>query len=191
MSKYTLDNKSWITIDTIPKDLTYNFDDLWNLHPEEYGKIKFMGETISTPRYQQQYGKSYWFSGMKHEALPVPEILKPFLEWVNTLNYGDFDGSLLNWYKNGAHYIGKHSDDESNLVKGSAIIAISLGESRKFRIRCKKTDKIIQDINLFDRSYIVMGGQMQKNYTHEIVKINGKKGENTGKRISLTFRQFK
>lgn len=190
MSKYTLDEESWIIIDTIPKDLTYNFDDLWNLHPQEYGKIKFMGEVISVPRYQQQYGKSYWFSGMKHDALPMPELFEPFVAWVNTLGLGKFDGLLANFYENGKNYISRHSDDESNLVKGSAIIAISLGESRKFRIRCKKTDKIIQDINLFDRSYIVMGGKMQKNYTHEIVKINGKKGENTGKRISLTFRQF-
>lgn len=190
MQKYTLDEDSWITIDAIPKDIIYNFDDLWNLHPQDYGKIKFMNEVISVPRYQQQYGKSYWFSGMKHEALPVPEILEPFIEWCNTLGYGNFNGLLLNWYENGLKYIGKHADDESNLIKGSAIIAISLGADRKFRIRCKKTDKIIHDINLFDKSYVVMGGKMQQKYTHEIVKINGKKGENTGKRISLTFRQF-
>jgi len=37
---------------------------------------------------------------------------------------------------------------------------------------------------------MVMGGKFQKEFKHEIVKINGKKGENTAKRISITFRQF-
>ena len=35
-----------------------------------------------------------------------------------------------------------------------------------------------------------MGGDFQKEFTHEIVKVSGKKGENVGKRINLTFRQF-
>lgn len=31
-----------------------------------------------------------------------------------------------------------------------------------------------------------MCDDMQKEYTHEIVKINGKKGLNTGKRVNIT-----
>lgn len=42
-----------------------------------------------------------------------------------------------------------------------------------------------------DGTFLVMGGTFQKEFTHEVPKINGVKGENIGKRINITFRQFK
>lgn len=35
---------------------------------------------------------------------------------------------------------------------------------------------------------LVMGGKFNTEFTHEVPKIGGKKGEETGKRINITFR---
>lgn len=47
-----LDEKSWIIQGQIPIDIinSYDFDRLWQLHPEEYGQIKMFNKLIDTPR---------------------------------------------------------------------------------------------------------------------------------------------
>ena len=46
---------------------------------------------------------------------------------------------LVNWYQDGDHYIGWHSDDESQLDQTAPIYTISLGATRTFKTREKKT----------------------------------------------------
>ena len=112
----------------------------------------------------------------------------------NSLGYENiFNQILINWYGNGAHYIGPHTDNEAQIVSASPIISITLNEGtieRIFRIRSKIDKKIILDISMPDKTYLVMGGDMQKMFTHEVPKITGKK-DLVGKRINITFRQFK
>jgi alkylated DNA repair dioxygenase AlkB len=126
---------------------------------------------------------------MKHEKLPVPELFLPFFLWASSLGYGKFNQMFVNWYKDGNHYIGKHSDDEKQLRKDSPIVSVSLGATRKFRIR-KKGEKGFRDILLPHGTVIVMGGKFQKEFTHEVPKIIGEKGKKVGPRINITFRQF-
>ena len=150
-----------------------------------------MGKEYTVPRWQQSYLKDYWFSGKMHKGKKIPDIFVPIFDWGNNLQEGiTYNQMFVNWYKDGSHYIGAHSDNEKDLVKNSPILSISLGETRVFRIRDKKTNKIIKDISLINGSYIIMGGNMQENYTHEIVKVAGNKGKNMKKRINITFRQF-
>lgn len=185
MVKHDLGEQSWIIQDDIP-ELPYDFEQLWSLHPEQFGQVKIYNRLVDTPRWTQCYGKSYWFSGMLHEALELPEEFDPFLLWSNLLGFGNFDQVLVNWYES-HHYIGKHTDNEPQIQPNSAILCISLGAERTFRIRSKETGKIVQDFKLKDQSYIVMGGETQKHFTHEITKTSKK----VGNRISLTFRIFK
>ena len=97
---------------------------------------------------------------------------------------------MINWYANGHHYIGPHSDDETQLVNDSQVLSLSLGAERIFRIREKKSKQVVQDISMPHGTVVVMGGMIQNQYTHEVPKINGKKGEDVGRRINITFRQF-
>ena len=78
----------------------------------------------------------------------------------------------------------------NQLIKDSAIVSISIGATRKFRIK-PKLFKIYQDYDLKSGDVIVMGGNMQKEFKHEIVKVTGKKAALISKRINITFRQFK
>jgi alkylated DNA repair dioxygenase AlkB len=185
-----LTDDSWFDEFALPEELEGVFGELWGIHPEEYGLIKIFGKVHRTPRWQQTYGRGYKFSGMEHKELPIPDIYKPIYDWAVKSEYGPFNQMLVNWYENGSHYIGKHRDDESELDPDSPILSISLGETRKFRIRDYKTNKIEQDVLMPNGTVLVMGGLFNTEFTHEVPKIGGLKGEQLGPRINITFRRF-
>ncbi len=90
----------------------------------------------------------------------------------------------MNKYINGNDYIGAHSDDETSLDKCS-VVCISYGAVRKFRIKDKKTKKTVIDIPTISNNILHMGGDFQKEFTHEI-PIEKKIKE---VRYSFTFRK--
>jgi alkylated DNA repair dioxygenase AlkB len=102
----------------------------------------------------------------------------------NNLLHTDFNGILVNEYPDGTHYIGKHSDDERAL-SSAGVVSVSFGDSRKFRIRDKATNKIVMDIPTNSNEILIMGGDFQKEFTHE-VPVEKKI---TTARISFTFRK--
>lgn len=189
-----LDDESWIEQGRLPLDMTWDFDKLWCLHPEEFGEVRYMGKIVKTPRWQQTYCRSYYYSGMMHEALALPAEFRVFLDWANGL-YRDwtFNQVLVNWYLDGRHYISKHSDGERQIVPRSPIVSVSLGQSRCFRVRRKGNapdDEVVFEVDMPDRSFLAMCGAMQEHFTHEVPKVNGAKGASMGRRINITFRVF-
>ena len=116
-------NTAWLDFLKLPSEFVFNFEDILNAHPEDHGNIIMFGEKIPVPRFQKVYGdKGYFFTGMTHPPSPIPDIFKPFLEFVNELGYGKYNDLLINWYMDGSHYIGAHSDDERQLVQNSPLI---------------------------------------------------------------------
>lgn len=187
-----LNEKSWVICGELPNGIyTDNFNDLWNLHPKKYGQIKLFDRIVDCPRWQQTYMRSYWFSGINHECLPLPDEFKPYLEWANSLGYGEFNIALVNWYEDGGQYIGRHADNEPQIVPNSPILSVSLGCARTFRIREKNTNDIVKDIEMPHGTVLIMGGEMQKHFLHEVPKVTGKKAKEIGKRINITFRQMR
>ena len=184
---------SWLAVGRVPKRLRADpaqFETLWALRPADFGKVVMMGREVATPRWHQSYGRGYYFTGMQHAALPVPEPVRPILDWANALGLGHFNQVLFNWYANGHHYIGRHRDDETQLVRRSPILSLSFGATRTFRVRDWRTGKVALDLPLPDGAALVMGGSMQATHQHEVPKIGGKKGEAVGRRINITLRQF-
>lgn len=194
MEKVKLSEKSWYEIGKIEPIYCQKFEELWNEHPSDFGEVIVWGKKLKTPRYQQSYIRNYNFSGIDHSALPLPSIFQPYLERANLeskrLNHSPYNQVLINWYENGLHYIGKHRDDEVGLNPKGTIFSLSLGAERKFRIRSYNTSKIVKDLMVTDGTIVIMGGDMQKEFTHEIVKISGNKGSKVGKRINITCRVF-
>lgn len=190
-NKVKLDANCWYILDTVPEEVLPVFNDLWNLHPEELGEIVINGNPVTTPRYFQSFGRNYTFSGKVHEHLPVPGLLTDLLSWVKETYSCDFNQILVNWYADGSHYIGPHSDNISNLVDGSPIVSISLGGTRKFHIRAKdKKDSsgiVKKDITLVHGTVLVMGGDMQEHYTHAVPKTK----KIVKPRINIMFREMK
>lgn len=189
--------RSFLDTFVLPGELIpdrHSFEEMWSLHPEEHSTVVMYGKEIPVPRWQQSYLRDYAFSGNVNKALPLPDQFKPYLDWLNDMDYGEFNEVLINFYQDGNHYIGSHADDESELIPDSPIVTITLcskGLPRKFRIREKKTKKIIRDIETTNGLVLIMGGKFQKEFKHEVVKMTGGMAEKAGKRISITLRQFK
>lgn len=197
---------SWVDSFQLPDELRLTraqFDELWALHPAQYGQVKLYGKTLDTPRWQQAYGQPYRFSGMDHAALPMPAQVQPLLDYANSLSQytskehggGPFNMALLNWYEDGAHHIGYHRDDESTMRKTpqgeTLVFSLSFGAQRPLSLRPYnngpgKALKLEQPNN----SALVMGGLCQRTHQHAILKVSGKKAQQMGKRINVTFRQF-
>lgn len=199
MERIQLPHNSWIDFySDIPADLfpridsKEEFERLWNLHPAEKGIVNVFGEK-ETPRWQQSYGHDYQFSRIKHESLPIEDpFLIKILDCVRKHSGLPYNGILINWYADGNHYIGPHSDDESELVLGSPIYSFSFGQERDFRITSKpKNSSQIEPytIKLPNNSLLIMCEDMQKYYKHSVPKRALSRCPE--KRINVTVRHFK
>jgi alkylated DNA repair dioxygenase AlkB len=199
MNKIDITPNSWYILSNLEKDKISKefYKKLWDIHPNSYSTIMLFNKEINMPRYSQSYGCPYFYSGVLHESVDTPDILKPLTEYINQLGFGEFNQILVNWYENGHHYIGKHRDNEKSLIPESPIVSISLGSTRTFRLRSYEKmynfekNQIIKDIPLTDGTLFIMGGKFQKEITHEIPRINGQKVLNTHSRINITFRKMK
>lgn len=185
---------------TLPSNIPSNlFDEISKLplvdHPvfTLFGKPAMMHRSIG---FFSDVSSGYHYTRQMAPALRLNELLRNILDWVNEIGCGEYNSILVNKYNDHHDYISAHSDEMKDLVIGSNILSLSLGTSRIFRIRNKKTKEIVMDIEAGDMKLILMDGDFQNEYTHEIVKGGRRKmGKNKdesdewgGCRISLTFR---
>lgn len=153
--------------------------------------IKIMGKNCKQRRNAAFYSdKSYGYkySGQTMKSLPLSnvDLFPPLLEEINNSLKTNFNGILVNRYINGEKYLSAHSDDENGLDKNNKmVVGLSYGPGiRKFRIRDKNTKEIILDYDQQPGTLLVMSGEFQKEFTHEIPIQKKVKDE----RISITFR---
>ena len=128
--------------------------------------------------------EGYPYSNQLARSQPLTPYLKKLLKLINKKFKTRFNGILVNRYENGLDNIGEHSDDESQL-DNAGVVAISYGAVRKFRIRDKKTKKIVKDIPTLPNQIIQMAGDFQKEFKHGI-PVEKKVKE---PRISFTIRK--
>lgn len=126
----------------------------------------------------------YKYSGKIETSQRLTKNLKILLDHINIKFNSDFNGILVNKYKDGLEYISDHSDNEQE-ISDKGVISISYGATRKFRIRNKLTKKIVKDILTENYQIIQMNGNFQKEFLHGIPIEKKIKEE----RISFTFRK--
>jgi alkylated DNA repair dioxygenase AlkB len=126
----------------------------------------------------------YKYSGQIAKSQRLTENLEKLLSKINTLLKADFNGILINKYDSGLDYISAHSDDE-RMLDPVGVVSISYGAERIFRIRNKQTKEIVKDIPTITNTLIHMGGDFQKEFTHEIPQQKKILEE----RYSFTFRK--
>lgn len=125
---------------------------------------------------------SYRYSGITNVAVPWTETLLEIKQRIEAVQ-GDYNYCLLNRYRNGADSMGWHADDEPEM--GPVIGSLSLGATRKFRIRHNETRET-QTFLAGHGTLIIMGGTMQNFWQHEVPKTK----QLVGERINLTFRKI-
>lgn len=129
----------------------------------------------------------YQYAGQVSSAMPLSSA--PIIQWligqVNKSLGTHFNGALVNRYRDGTKYIGAHSDDEKGLESGpNKVVGVSFGATRTFRIRDKKSGNIVYNYEWESGTLVIMGGDFQKEFKHEIPQQKLV----TGERISVTFR---
>lgn len=146
-----------------------------------YGKVCNQNRNIA---FYSNDSIGYHYSNRLLRSKPLTNNLLILLNHINEKFNSDFNGILINQYMNGCDYISAHSDDETNLGK-IGVVALSYGAQRTFRVRNKNTKKIVANVHTKDDEILIMDGDFQKEFTHEI-PIQ-KKIKNM--RYSFTFRK--
>ncbi|CAD6900175.1 unnamed protein product [Tilletia controversa] len=143
---------------------------------------------------RQIAGESLGSSSLDECGGPFPPLLTQIAAHLTKILQIEFNHVFVNLYEDGTRYIGKHRDNKENLC----IASLSLGAERRWimeRVRRKGVAAggegggaipTRKEWTLANGSLLVMQGDTQQLYTHEIPKETKIKDM----RISLTFRQL-
>ena len=124
----------------LPPDLAdHYFNELrdtltWEQKPGIFGHLQ--------PRLIATHGDpglSYRYSGLDYNALPWTATLLEIKTKIEAVA-GEYNYCLLNRYRSGSDSVGWHADDEREM--GNVIGSLSLGATRRFRIRHNATREI-------------------------------------------------
>lgn len=173
----------------IVENFTQDYFDVFNkLELEIKPPIKIFGRECHQQRdvgFYSDESSGYTYSNQQGKTFPLTEELRTIMKEVNEYLGTSFNGILINKYNNGNEYLSSHSDSEKGLDKNSIVAGISYGATRNFRIRDKYTKSIVKNYYHKSCTLIVMDGNFQNTYKHEIpIEKDVKKP-----RISLTFRR--
>lgn len=166
--------------------------------PWQSDKVTLFGKTHITTRkivwmgdYDTEGSLAYSYSGHTRNITPwhetvfhVKQLIERKLAEINVDT--TFNSCLLNYYPTGSDGMGYHADDEPELGPQPIIASLSLGATRKFVLKHKKTQHKVE-LHLESGQLIVMRGDTQQYWKHSITKT---KRVQQG-RISLTFRKIR
>lgn len=154
----------------------------WEQKPGIFGHLQ--------PRLIASYGDpgvQYKYSGIVNVALPWTDTLLEIKSQIESVQVDSqrpqFNYCLLNLYRHGQDSMGWHADNEPEM--GNIIGSVSLGQTRKFRIR-HNTSRRTQDFLLGHGSLLIMAGRMQQYWQHEVPKTK----KPVDPRINLTYRKI-
>ncbi len=154
----------------------------------EQPKVKIFGKSYLVPRLTAFLASkeiNYSYSGVKHIGKGWPDWFIPLLEKVKHFCKTDYNGCLLNLYRNGNDCMGWHADNEKELDLEKKIASLSLGATRDFYFR--------NIVNLKKECFSISNGDLlimepgcQETWVHSLPR---RKMVNE-LRINLTFRRY-
>ncbi len=161
--------------------------------PWRQEKTRMFGREVAVPRLQAWVGDpgtDYTYSGLTLSPLPWTHALAALRDRLHAARPGiRFNSVLLNLYRDGRDSMGWHSDDETELGPEPVIASVSLGATRRFRLRHRtRRDLATVEFDLEDGSVLWMEGETQQCWQHSLPKRTGRNAP--GERINLTFRRI-
>ena len=165
------------------------FDTLHTEIPWERHRLRLFGREIDAPRLSCWVGDAdavYTYSRVRF----VPHVWTPALaelrDAVCAACDEPYNSVLCNLYRDGNDAMGWHSDSEPELGPAPSIASLSLGATRRFRLRHRQDEALRRDIALQSGSLLLMRGATQRNYRHDLPRARGV----SQARINLTFRRI-
>jgi alkylated DNA repair dioxygenase AlkB len=149
--------------------------------------LKIFGRKIKQPRLSALYADNkipYTYSKFTHYGLPWKSNILKVKEKVQKITDLFFNSALVNYYRDGQDSMGWHSDNEPELGKAPIVASVSFGEARKFNLKHRSDKNLKESILLDHGSILLMSGDIQNNWLHQISKSK----KSMGPRINITFR---
>ena len=149
------------------------------------GEINMYGKSISVPRDESLFGDDlhYQYRGSQINAAPWPDFLLEARDRIQALSGYQFNFVVGNRYRTGKDSIGWHSDDFPQIGRRPAIASLSLGSTRKFKLRHKDSGETV-NYQLESGSLLIMLPGCQEDWVHAVPKT----ARPVGDRINWTFR---
>lgn len=154
--------------------------------PFEQHIVKMFGRELKAPRLSAWIGDPgavYCYSRVRYIPKPWTPLLAQIRDRLNAEFDAAFNSVLVNYYRDGRDSMGWHSDDEPELGPTPLIGSVSLGATRRFKLKAKRGGARAH-IDLDHGSLLLMAGATQENYVHAIDKVQA-----AGERINLTYRR--
>ena len=171
-----------------PAEAEAAFAALRHALPWEVHRIRLCGREVDSPRLSAWIGDpgtAYRYSGATFEPHPWPAALRPLRDRVALAAGSAFNSVLANLYRDGRDTMGWHSDDERELGAHPVIASLSLGATRRFRLRNRDDPRQALAVDLPPGSLLVMRGNTQRTTRHALPRT----ARPVGERINLTFRR--
>lgn len=149
--------------------------------------VTLFGRTQPVPRLVAWCGAAgldYRYGGAPHRCRGWQAVLIPVRERLDVGLGAAFNFVLMNRYRSGADAMGWHADDEASLGREPLVASVSLGATRRFRVRSKSRSGPSVSVDLEHGSLLVAWGHSQSRYAHCVPRTRRPVGE----RINLTFR---
>jgi len=154
-----------------------------------------MGTAHRCMNFYSNESKGYYFSSQLMVAQPLPDYLLEFMNIVNKALGSQFNGLLVNYYRDGEDSIGSHADAEKDLYNGKVVAYTLMNPSgnRIFRLRdilarLLSNGKLYFDVQTRHNQLLIMGGEFQKEFKHEVPV---EKRNLNAERCSITLRYHK
>ncbi len=169
---------------------SFLFEKLRQEIPWQQDHITVYGKTHLQPRLTAllgNEGKPYSYSNIvmqPHHWNPLLMFIKNEVEDVCNEN---FTTVLLNLYRDGSDSNGWHADNEKELGRNPVIASVSFGAERMFHLQHNTIVDAKLKINLENGSLLIMKGETQHFWKHQISKTT----KPIGPRINLTYRIIK
>lgn len=166
------------------------FADLLTTLAWQQEQISMFGKNHKVPRLQVWMGDQqahYHYSGLALLPQPWSPVAVAIKQKIEACCNQRFNSVLINLYRDGQDSNGWHSDDEPELGKNPVIASLSLGATRRFRLRHKNCKDQTYSLDLISGSLLLMAGTTQHYWQHCLTKT----AKRVGPRINLTFRQVK
>lgn len=182
---------SWLS----PGEADALFDGLLNDIPWEQHRMMMFGREVAAPRLSCWIGDpdaAYTYSRTRFEPRAWTPALIPLRTRLEQQCGTRFNSVLANLYRDGRDSMGWHSDDEPELGVNPVIASLSLGATRRFRLRrrvprgTRTTLSGTLELPLTHGSLLHMAGGTQRFYQHDLPKSAAV----TQARINLTFRSI-
>ncbi|GAB5475325.1 MAG: alpha-ketoglutarate-dependent dioxygenase AlkB [Maribacter sp.] len=152
--------------------------------------ITVFGKTYAQPRLTALFGnngKPYSYSNITMLPHEFPMSLLEIKHKVEAKTSVVFTTCLLNLYRDGNDSNGWHADNEKELGPNPVIASVTLGQERFFHLKHRKEKTLRHKLLLEHGSLLLMKGETQQHWLHQIAKTK----KTIGERINLTFRVVK